>query len=112
MAHDDDPDNTPIFCAGCGTDLKPGSGNFYVVKIEAFADPSPPVITEEGLKRDARAEIRRLIEQMHDLSERELSEQVHRRLTLHLCGPCYRRWIENPVRWATGGDSGEAGIPH
>ena len=98
MAHHHASDDAPIFCTRCGAELKPGSGNFYVVRIEAFADPSPPMITEEDLNRDHRSEIRRLIDQMHDLSERELLDQVHRRLILHLCGACYRGWIENPVR--------------
>jgi hypothetical protein len=30
-------------------------------------------------------------------SEQEWMDQVHRQLTLHLCRPCYRRWIENPT---------------
>ena len=98
MGDDYVSNDAPIFCTRCGAELMPGSGNFYVVRIEAFADPSPPAITEEDLKRDHRAEIRRLIDQMHDHSERELIDQVHRRLILHLWGPCYRQWIENPVR--------------
>ena len=98
MPDDDARDNAPLFCTRCGAELKPGSGNFYVVRIEAFADPSPPTITEEDLNRDLRAEISRLIDEMHDLSERELLDQVHRRMIVHLCGPCYREWIDNPVR--------------
>jgi hypothetical protein len=46
---------------------------------------------------DPRAEIERLINRMRELSEQELLDQVYRRLLLHLCGPCYRRWIEEPV---------------
>ena len=40
---------------------------------------------------------------MRDLSEQELIDQVYRRLTIHLCEPCYRQWIENPA-----GKSGES----
>jgi hypothetical protein len=32
------------------------------------------------------------------MSERELMDQVFRRLTIHLCGTCYRQWIEDPTR--------------
>ncbi|NUQ64511.1 MAG: hypothetical protein HUU20_18760 [Pirellulales bacterium] len=91
-------DDSPLFCARCRVDLARGTGNFYVVRIEAIADPSPPRFSEEDLNRDPRAEIERLIEQMRDLSERELVDQVYRRLVLHLCGPCYRQWIEDPVK--------------
>ncbi len=63
-----------------------------------MADPTPPSFSAEDLERDPRAEIQRLIDQMRDLSEQELMDQVYRRLVLHLCGPCYRRWIEDPVK--------------
>ena len=91
-------DDAPLFCARCHAVLTPGRGDFYVVRIEAVADPSPPAFTEADLALDHGAEIERLIEQMRDLSERELVDQVYRRLILHLCGPCYRRWIEDPVQ--------------
>lgn len=86
-------DEVPLVCNRCGTELKPGSGDFYLVRIEAFADPTPPSFSEEDLRRDARAEIERLIEQLEGLSEREALDQVYRRLVLYLCGPCYRQWI-------------------
>ncbi len=91
-------DDLPLFCARCGLTLTPGSGDFYLVRIEALADPSPPRFSDEDLRRDPRVEIERLIERMQELSEQELADQVYRRLILHLCGPCYRRWIEGLVQ--------------
>ena len=96
--NDDNHDETPLLCARCGAELTPGAGDFYLVRIEALADPSPPRFSEEDLKRNHRAEMERLIEQMRDLSERELVDQVYRRLVLYLCCPCYRQWIEDPVK--------------
>jgi hypothetical protein len=93
----DDEDGMPVWCARCRVELKPGTGNFYAVRIEALADPTPPSFSDDDLARDTRAEIAWLIEQMRDLSERELMDQVCRRMVLYLCGPCYRQWIENPV---------------
>jgi hypothetical protein len=90
-------DESPLFCDRCSTVLKPGRGNFYVVKVEAVADPTPPVFTEAGLARDIGGEIDRLILRMRDMSEQELMDQVYRRLVLYFCTPCYRRWIENPT---------------
>jgi Fe2+ or Zn2+ uptake regulation protein len=91
-------DETHLFCHRCGAVLEPGAGDFYVARIEAFADPTPPNISAEELAAtDPSAEIERLLEQMRDMSERELMDQVYRRVTIHLCGPCYRRWIENPA---------------
>jgi len=87
-----------LVCHRCGRELTPGEGNFYVARIEAFADPTPPNLSAEELAGlDTAAEIDRLIEQMKGMSEQELMDQVYRRMTIHLCGSCYARWIENPA---------------
>jgi len=91
-------DSSPLLCARCGVELTPGVGNLYVVRIEAMADPTPPHFSEDDLQRDPGQQIAALIEQMRNLSEQELVDQVYRRLFLHMCGPCYRQWIEDPVR--------------
>ena len=91
-------DQAHLFCHRCGCSLEPGEGNFYVVRIEAFADPTPPSLDLDQEGFDPGEEIDRLIEQMKDMSEQELMDQVHRRVTIHLCGPCYRQWIEDPAR--------------
>jgi hypothetical protein len=98
MNEHDASDETAFLCIRCAAELTPGTGDFYVVRIDAIADPSPPRLSEEDLSHDHRAEIQALIEQMRDLSERELVAQVYRRLVLYLCGPCYRQWIEDPVK--------------
>ena len=91
-------EHVQLFCHRCGALLAPGKGNFYIVRIEAFADPSPPDLSAEELAElDVDAEISRLLEQMGDMSAGELMDQVYRRLTMHLCGKCYRQWIENPA---------------
>ena len=86
----------PLFCHRCGAELSPGRAEFYIVKIEAFADPTV-TITEEDLQRDIRAEIRHLVETMSHLSEQEAMDQVYRKLTICLCNACHRVWIENPT---------------
>jgi hypothetical protein len=87
----------PLFCGRCGAQLAPGRGEFYVVRIEAFADPTPPSFTADDLRRDIAAEIDRLLASMRDLSEQEAMDQVYRKMTLYLCNGCYQRWIEQPV---------------
>jgi len=91
-------EEAPVFCARCGAHLRPGKGEFYVVRIEAFADPTPPDISIEELPSDIDEEIDRLIEKMKDMSAAEMMDQVYRRLTLYLCPRCYRRWIEDPAK--------------
>jgi len=95
MYHDD---QEPLLCHRCGAQLTPGAGNFYVVRIEAMADPSTPPMTEQDLQQDFDAMFERLLEQMKDMSPQELMDQVYRRLTIHLCSRCYKVWIEDPTR--------------
>ena len=80
------PDSSSLLCACRGVEVTPGKGDFYVVRIEAFADPSPPSFSEDDLTQDPTAEIERLINRMRESSEHELLDQVYRRLILHLCG--------------------------
>jgi len=89
--------NGPLVCDRCSTELVPGKGNFYVVKIGAVADPSPPSIDEEDLDKDLRREILQLIEEMRNLSRQELLDQVYRRVTIFLCLRCHTEWVENPL---------------
>ena len=86
-----------MFCDRCMTELRPGEGNFYVVKIEAVADPTPSIEADESSAAELREQIEMLIAQMQDLSERELVDQVYRRVTIFLCNRCYPHWIENPA---------------
>ena len=86
-----------VLCHRCGTTLVLGRGSAWVVRIEAFADPTPPDLSAEHAGGNLAEEINELVDAASDLSERELMDQVYRRLVLHLCGPCYRRWIEQPV---------------
>ena len=94
------PDQTsaadPLWCARCTNELQPGSGNFYQVTIEAVADPTPPTVSADD-PAHLRENIEQLIRQMGDLSAQEALDQVYRRLTIYLCGPCFRQWIENPT---------------
>lgn len=94
---DADSDSMPLICHRCGTELTPGDGNFYLVRIEAMCDPSPPNLSSEKTSEELRAEIAELIEQSSELSEQELQDHVYRRFTIHLCYPCYANWIENPT---------------
>lgn len=89
--------DAPLFCHRCGAELTPGRGNFYAVRIEAVADPFPPVIDGEDVAGDIAGRISGLIEQMRGLSDQELMDQVYRRLIVYLCRPCYETWIENPT---------------
>jgi hypothetical protein len=90
-------DDAPLLCSRCLKLLAPGRAEFYVVRIEAVADPSPPEITPGDLARDYRADWRAIVAALHDTSPQEALDQVYRRVVIHLCNACYRDWIENPA---------------
>jgi hypothetical protein len=86
-----------LHCQRCSKEVHPGRGDYYLVRIDAFADPEPPIITQEDLDQDVGAEIERLIRQMKSMSEQQLESQVFRQKAIYLCMPCFNRWFESPV---------------
>ena len=90
-------DAVSFSCERCSAELFAGKGDFYVIRIVAVADPSPPVFDDEDLGKDRRREMDALIENAADLTEQQLVDQVYRQLTICLCMRCYTPWIENPT---------------
>lgn len=86
-----------LLCTRCLKTLEAGRGEFYVVSIEAVADPTPPSFEPGNLSRDYRADWRSVVAALKDTSPQEALDQVYRRLVIHLCNSCYREWIENPA---------------
>jgi hypothetical protein len=85
-----------IICDLCGRAVPPHA--FYIVRIDAFADPSmPPLSTEELEEMDFDQTFEDLIEQMKQMSADELQDQVHRRFEYKLCPPCHRQYLANPL---------------
>jgi hypothetical protein len=88
---------TQLHCNRCSKEVHPGRGDYYVVRIDAVADPQPPIFTHEDLDQDVGAEIERLIRRMKSVSEKQLERQVFRQKAMYLCVPCFNLWIEDPV---------------
>lgn len=97
MTASGDPSHQQL-CHRCGCELAPGEGSFWIVRIDAVCDPSPPEIDSEEPLESIAADYEALLAEMSQMSERELMDQVHRRVTLHLCASCFREWIENPTQ--------------
>ena len=67
-------------------------------RIDVFADPSMPAVTGEELaEMDLDEELRKLIEEMKDLSADDLQDQVHRRFEYRICRACQFRFLANPL---------------
>jgi hypothetical protein len=90
-------DAVPVFSARCTAALRPGAGDSYLVTILAVADPAPPVFAGSETAEDIHREIERLLAGLEGITAQEALDQVYRRLTLYLCAPCYRAWIEDPT---------------
>ncbi len=90
-------DGKPLHCHRCDRRVERGKGQFYVVRLDAICDPSPPSFSDKDLEEDFDAEIARLSSEIQEKPEQELVDQVYRRKFLCLCTVCYRGWIENPV---------------
>lgn len=90
---------SPIFCDRCLKQLVAGRGEFFEVRIEAVADPTPPDLGDDLAKdpQQLRQQYTELLEQLQDVSPAEAQDQVYRRLILTLCNTCYKTWIENPA---------------
>ena len=95
--HNQDASADLLICHRCGAQLTAGEGSFYVVNIEAFADPTPPRIDTDEPIESIAADIDDLVRRMKDFSEQELMDQVYRRLTLTLCASCNQAWMDNPT---------------
>jgi hypothetical protein len=92
-----DLDPSTLRCDRCGRPVHPGRGDHYLVRIEAVADPAPPVFTAEDMAIDFESEFTRLLEATRDLTAQQAMDQVRRRVELTLCLACYRDWIEDPT---------------
>jgi hypothetical protein len=86
-----------LICARCQATLKPGSGEFWEVRIDAVLDPWPPEFTADDLRRDVRPAWAETLRQLDGLSPAEAMDQIHRHTILHLCQRCFLRWYEDPV---------------
>jgi hypothetical protein len=91
------PDDSPLLCSRCLKLLEPGRGDFFVVTIDAVADPTPPHITPGDLSRDLRSDWREIVAALQETSPQEALDQVYRRVVIHLCNACFGDWIENPA---------------
>jgi hypothetical protein len=79
------PDPSTLCCNRCAKTIHPGRGDYYLVRIEAIADPAPPGFTQEDLAIDFDQEFKKLVEQTRQLTARQAMDQVYRRVVLNLC---------------------------
>lgn len=84
-------------CDRCGKPIVAGSGDHFVVHIEAFAAAGPLEITAEDLQKDHTDEIRRILEQLAKMPIEEVENGVYRAFRFNLCAACHRAYLRNPL---------------
>jgi hypothetical protein len=88
-------------CDICGKGLLLESDVRYEVRIEVKAAYDPMEITKEDLEKDYGEEIRKLIAQLENISEKEAQDEVYRVFNFDLCWACQKRYIKDPLRLGT-----------
>lgn len=86
-----------MLCARCLTELQPGTGSYYEVRIEAVCDPTPSDLDDSLSSEEIRRQIRETLDQLRDVSAQEALDEVRRALTIYLCRACFGPWIEDPA---------------
>ena len=93
-------------CELCGKEMV--AEEFYVVRMDVFADPEMPGVSGEELgATDFDTEIEGLLEQMKGMSAEELQDQVHRRFEFKICARCHPGFLANPMGKPRGVKVGE-----
>lgn len=77
-------------CDSCGRSLLEDEVR-YILKIELYASPDVK-ITPEYLKRDHCKEMKRIIEEIKEMDEKELEDEVYVRYRFNLCKRCRDRF--------------------
>lgn len=75
-------------CESCNRLLTPGG--FFVVRMDVFADPTPPSDPPEETYEQ-------LLTQLALVSEQDAQDQVHRRFEFKVCPSCQLRILANPL---------------
>jgi hypothetical protein len=88
--------NDRVVCDICGLSVPPHE--YFVVRMDVFADPTVPAMTTEELEElDADAKFNDLLKQMEGMSADELQDGVHRRFEYKLCSGCHKQFLSNPL---------------
>ena len=86
----------PVTCDLCDRAMDKHAS--YVVRMDVFADPAmPPLSEDELMGTDFDATLDELLDEMKGMTAEELQDGVHRRFEFRLCPGCHRRFLANPL---------------
>ncbi|MGA2498109.1 MAG: hypothetical protein ABSH20_10225 [Tepidisphaeraceae bacterium] len=85
-----------VLCNLCGRKIPPHA--HYLVRIEVFADPSMPVLSQDEVDAlDFDKTLSELLAEMNVMSADDLMDQVHRHFEFTICRACQIRFLANPL---------------
>ncbi len=84
-------------CDLCGKELRPGEGQRFVVKIEAFAAQDPAELTEADLDDDALEAVSEVLREMEAQEGDVDLPAPTRHFRYDLCPECHRRFVHDPL---------------
>jgi hypothetical protein len=64
---------------------------WFVLRIELFADPTPPDITKEDLHKDHKEEMKKIIKEMGKTNPDEANDEIHERYQFVVCKDCRKK---------------------
>ena len=83
-------------CQRCGKALKEEDLR-YIVEIKVYAAPKEMEINLEDLIRDYKFRINRVVEEIAQKSEKELSDEIYTEWKFDLCPECHKEYIKDPL---------------
>jgi len=84
----------PRLCDNCGRQLESDEVGYWV-RLEIFASPDPPIITQEDLDQDHVAKMQALVEKMEQLDPDEAEAQVYEAYRFVVCSNCRNYFHEH-----------------
>ncbi|NQT89435.1 hypothetical protein HQ560_21885 [bacterium] len=86
-----------LTCDICGKTLLTDESVRYQARIQVFAAYDPLEITADDLARDARAEIRALLDTLAGMDPQEVEDSVYKDMYFDLCMACQREYLRRPL---------------
>lgn len=87
-------------CDRCKRMIDPAHEVRYLIKIETHAVLEPVETDEPDDDRDHLTEIHDALADL-DLDDEDCAGDEPQRLSFDLCGPCYRRYLQDPLATET-----------
>src|SRR5215813_10881001 len=85
-------------CDQCGSKLLTAHDLRYVVKIEVYAAPDPPKMTDADLDEDHLEAVSQLLHDADDnLVDPDLAAPAYKQFRFDFCPECQKKFVRDPL---------------